>query len=106
MATSKSRESEIRDYVQRSIRFGPEHIRWLNEETKRTGMSINAVVRRLIDDVRDYFGLPPSQLEVLEKDRAARNLDYRSYFQELASDRYRLLLRQQFEEEGGRKPKK
>jgi hypothetical protein len=96
MATSK-RDSEIRDYIQQSIRFAPIHLKWLTDETSRTGASINAVVRQLVDDARTYFGLPPTMVQMLEKDRAALGLDFRGYVQEVLSQRYRDLLKREFE---------
>lgn len=92
MATTKSRDSDVRDYIQQSIRFAPQHLKWLTDETNRHGVSINAVVRQLVDDARTFFGLSPTMVELLEKDRAKMGLDFRRYVQELLTQRYRDLL--------------
>lgn len=103
MATIKSRDSDIRDYIQQSIRFAPQHLKWLNDETARAGVSINAVVRGLVDDARTYFGLSPTMVELLEKDRTRMGLDFRRYVQELLTQRYRDLLLAEAAATAGRK---
>lgn len=89
----KDEPSEIRDYMQQSIRFAPQHIKWLTDETARAGVSINAVVRKLVDNARTFFGLSPTMLEAIDKDRAAMGLDFEGYIRELLTQRYRDLLR-------------
>lgn len=92
MATIKTKDSDVRDYIQQSIRFAPQHLKWLTDETNRHGVSINAVVRQLVDDARTFFGLSPTMVQLLEKDRARMGLDFRRYVQELLTQRYRDLL--------------
>src|SRR4051812_42552276 len=100
MAATKNPDSAIRDHIQQSIRFAMVHLAWLKAETDRTGMSINAVVRQLVDDARSCFGLPPTMVETLEKDRARLGLDHRGYVQELLTQRYRDILRTEFQSSG------
>ena len=70
------------------------------------GVSINAVVRGLVDDARTYFGLSPTMVELLEKDRAKMGLGFRQYVQELLTQRYAELLRAQVEAEVGAQKKR
>ena len=101
MAAKKPQQTQTveRDFVQQSIRFQPHHLKWLSERADAISGSLNAVVRQLVDDARAFYGLAPSMVETLEKDRQARRLDYRSYVQDLLSQRYRELLRAEFEAE-------
>lgn len=92
MATTKTRGRAERDYIQQSIRFAADHLKWLTEATERDGVSINAVVRGLVDDARTFFGLPPTMVALLEKDRGRMGLDFRRYVQELLTRRYRDLI--------------
>ena len=107
MTRTKNPTSAGRDYFQQSIRFAPHHLNWLSTEAARTGESFNAVVRQLVDDARMFFGLSPSIVDALEKDRAAMGLDFRRYVQEVLTQRYSDLLRSQIEgEKGGSRPSK
>lgn len=101
MATKKSQQPQTaeRDFVQQSIRFQPHHLKWLTERADAISGSLNAVVRQLVDDARGFYGLSPTIVDALEKDREAKGLDYRSYVQDLLSQRYRELLRAEFEAE-------
>src|SRR5687768_583350 len=96
MAKKKAAESAIRDFVQQSIRFAPGHLKWLTDEAERTGASFNALVRQLIDDSRTFYGLSPTMVEALDKDRARMKLDFHQYIQELLTRRYKELLRAEF----------
>lgn len=86
----------IRRIQQQSIRFAPERRTWLTDATRRSGESMNAVVRQLIEDAQTFFGLPPSVVALLQKDRAEMGLDHRGYVRELLTRRYRDLLLAQF----------
>jgi hypothetical protein len=88
----KPMDSTVSDFIQQSIRFGAAHLRWLNHESQRTSTSVNAVVRQLVDDAMAWFGLPPTMMEALERDRAERKLSSRQYVQELLTQRYREML--------------
>ena len=100
-------QSVERDFVQQSIRFQPHHLKWLTDRADAISGSLNAVVRQLVDDARAFYGLAPTMVETLEKDRAARGLDYRGYLQDLLTQRYRELLRVEFEaERAGEKGKR
>lgn len=101
----KDEPSEIRDYMQQSIRFAPQHLKWLTEETARAGISINAVVRKLVDNARTSFGLSPTMLEAIDKDRAAMGLDFEEYIRELLTQRYRDILNREFQEKAQRSRK-
>ena len=92
-------KSVERDFVQQSIRFQPHHLKWLTERAEAISGSLNAVVRQLVDDARAFYSLAPTMVEALEKDRAARGLDYRGYIQDLLTQRYREILRAEFESE-------
>lgn len=98
MAAKKPQSIE-REFVQQSIRFQPQHLKWLTERADSISASLNAVVRQLVDDARAFYGLSPTMVEALEKDRVSRGLDYRSYIQDLLTQRYRELLRAEFEAE-------
>lgn len=84
-------------HQQQSIRFAPEQRAWLSDATRRSGESINAVVRQLVDDAQTFFGLSPSILALLQQDRVAMGLDHRGYVRELLTRRYRDLLLAQFD---------
>src|SRR4051794_123803 len=100
MSPKKAQPQTIeRDFVQQSIRFQPHHLKWLTERAEAISGSLNAVVRQLVDDARAFYSLAPTMVEALEKDRAARGLDYRGYIQDLLTQRYRELLRAEFEAE-------
>lgn len=96
----------MKSYGQQSIRFAAAQLNWLNEATKRAGVSVNAVVRGLVDDAQTYFGLPPTVVEQLEKDRAAMGLDFRRYVQELLTQRYTAVLRAELEADVGSKKRR
>ena len=100
MSPKKAQPSIDRDFIQQSISFKPQHLKWLTERAEQMSASLNAVVRKLVDDARAYYGLSPTMVESLEKDRLARGLDFRSYIQDLLTRRYRELLRAEFEAEG------
>ena len=102
MSPKKAQPQTIeRDFVQQSIRFQPHHLKWLTERAEAISGSLNAVVRQLVDDARAFYSLAPTMVEALEKDRAARGLDYRGYIQDLLTQRYRELLRAEFDAERG-----
>lgn len=103
MSPKKVQPSLDRDFIQQSIRFQPQHLKWLTERAEQMSASLNAVVRQLVDDARAYYGLSPTMVETLEKDRLSRGLDFRSYVQDLLTQRYRELLRAEFEREGAHK---
>jgi hypothetical protein len=105
MAAKKPQTVE-RDFVQQSIRFQPQHLKWLTERADSISASLNAVVRQLVDDARAFYCLSPTMVEALEKDRVRRGLDYRGYIQDLLTQRYRELLRTEFEAELGTDRKK
>lgn len=69
----------------------------LTERADEISRSLDAVVRQLVADARAFYGLAPSIVETLEKDRQTKGLDYRSYVQDLPFQRYRELLRAEFE---------
>lgn len=82
---------------QQSIRFAVAQVRWLRQEARTRGISVNAVVRRLLDDHLTLFAAPPTMREVLERDRRALDLDPVGYLQELLTQRYRELIRAEVE---------
>lgn len=92
MRRRKRSDSPARAFVQQSIRFSADNARWLSSESTRTRTSINAVVRALIDDASSYFGLGPSIVAILEKDRSSMELSHRRYVQEILARRYSDLL--------------
>lgn len=92
----------MKSHFQQSIRFARPQLQWLDAETKRLRISVNALVRQLVDDVQTFFGLPPSVAASLEKDRTTMGLDRRRYLQELLTRRYATLLRAELEEESRR----
>ena len=99
-------DSALRDYLQQSIRFAPDQLAWLSSESKRTAQSVNAIVRQLVEDAQTFYELAPTMAETLEKDRLAMGLDVRRYMQELLTQRYRDLLRAEFEAQSGSKSRK
>lgn len=69
----------------------------LTERADEISRSLDAVVRQLVAGARAFYGLAPNMVETLEKDRQTKGLDYRSYVQDLPFQRYRELLRAEFE---------
>jgi hypothetical protein len=53
------------------------------------------VVREIIEGLRTWFSLPAYQVQVLEKDMAARKLNWLSYMQELLARRYEAIAQDQ-----------
>jgi len=76
-----------------TVRYNPEAGRWLRAEGARLGANINDIIRRLIDDAKGWFGLPPSIAQVLERDMKEQGAtDMRAYVVDLLVRRYNELL--------------
>jgi hypothetical protein len=87
-AEEQKEESGIHGPIPVSIRLHPGIYAWLMGTCQDRGISVGAGIRELIDDYRDWYGLPRQQVEALEADCKASGQTRREYLKSLLSARY------------------
>jgi len=73
-----------------SIRLEPSQLAWIAREIKKA-LTTNGLIRQLIDDAMNLFGLPAPVLEVLREDAKSKGINFDS-FQERRDYLVRLLM--------------
>ncbi len=74
------------------LRVNPKAADVVETEAKAEGKPIGHVLRRIVENHATLYGLPRSQVEVLDADRKALRMDRETYFKELLDHRYRVVL--------------
>ena len=66
-----------------TIRMSPDDNTWLEKQTQERGCSRADVIRDLVADARNWYGLPPTLREHLQGAATAEGLTMREYISEL-----------------------
>lgn len=74
------------------LRVNPKAAEVVEDEAKAEGKPVGHVLRRIVENHAALYGLPRSQVEVLEADRKMLKMDRETYFKELLDHRYRVVL--------------
>jgi hypothetical protein len=80
-----------KEFVLVSCRFPPELFGWIRGEAEARAFSVNEMVRRTLDDVRQVYGLPKEIVDTLNADRVNMGLDWREYVMQVLALRYKHL---------------
>lgn len=85
-STQEIEDSSIKHVL--SFRLPPSTVRWLKAEAERRGWSMSATVYRIVEDLENWFGFPPTITDQLAADRKALGLDWRDYLMHLMTRRF------------------
>src|SRR5687768_11469521 len=79
-----------------TVKLTPQQHSFLEQQKAKMDVQFGAdVVREVVEGLRSWFNLPAYQVELLQKDMAARKLNWITYLQELLARRYEALQRDQ-----------
>jgi hypothetical protein len=95
------RTASIIDAVTFTVRLPSADAAWIAREGKAIGNTAIAV-RRMVDDARNFYGMPEPIREVLAEDAKKRGKTQRDYVIELLTKRYEELLHAKFKAESKR----
>ena len=85
----------IKDGITIGVRVPGTLAKWIAVEGKALGNSSH-FLRRLVEDAKDFYGLPLSIKNVLEADAERLGLSQRDYVLHLLSEKYEALLKEKF----------